>query len=60
MSGIAPVSGDVVSYPVLTLLLERITILEAENPGSSLYHCLGGYGRTGTLFGALIIKQAYE
>ncbi|MCE5294738.1 MAG: hypothetical protein LLF94_09030, partial [Chlamydiales bacterium] len=52
--------GSHIELDALLALLKRIQILEKGNPGSSIYHCKAGYGRTGALFGALIIKQALD
>lgn len=52
--------GDGIEIDKLLPLLERIATLEEQNPGSSIYHCLAGYGRTGTLFAALITKQLFD
>ncbi len=53
--------GKGIEVELLMQLLNRIFTLESDNPDSaSIFHCLAGCGRTGTLFGALIIKWLLE
>lgn len=41
-------------------LLSDVTAIEKQYSGKTIVHCWGGYGRTGTFFSCMILKQLME
>ncbi len=54
------VDGHGITLLRLLPFLQTLGELEKANPGKTVIHCMSGYGRTGTVFACLLLKQLMD
>ncbi|MBS0634143.1 MAG: hypothetical protein JSR37_01605 [Verrucomicrobia bacterium] len=52
--------GHGIEHERLMPFIKRLNELEQANRGKTVIHCMGGYGRTGTLLACMILEQLID